>query len=77
MRVHMLEHTHTPHTQTIHHPLIQTRRWDHVLGVDILWSERIGYTGTDPESDYGLREGHKRNGNTIEKGYTILSLAFV
>lgn len=82
---HALAHTYTathtdthtwPHAQTFHHPLIQTRLCDHVLGVDILWSERIGYTGSDLESDFSLREGqYIINGNMIEK-VTQYSYAF-
>lgn len=46
----------------------QTGPCDHVPGVDILWSERIGYTGSDPESDFSQREGHyKPNGTAKEK----------
>lgn len=55
----------------------QTGLRDHVSGVDILWSERIGYTGSDPESDFRQREGHYKPNGTKWKGYKILSRVLI
>lgn len=67
---HTCTHTCTcAHTHT--HRLILTTKTglcEHVSGVDVLWSERIGYTGSEPESDFSQSEGHyKPNGTAKEK----------
>ena len=60
-QVHMLECTHThTHGLTLRRVTTLSYKQDCVTmswGVDILWSERIGYSGSDLESDFGWGEG--------------------
>lgn len=71
MLEHAHMHTHT-HTQArTHH---QNRTMWACLGGWYFMSERIGYTGSDPESDFSQREGHYKPNRTANEKVTRYSL---
>lgn len=66
-------HTHT-HRLTL---TTKTGLCEYVSGVDILWSEKIGYTGSDPESDFSQREGQSKPNGTANEKVTWYSPVFL